>query len=422
MDTYIRALEILEWTTAHLSEKMLEDDQTQEVLNALLRIANGAPPPDFLKETVIVIASLLAKEQVQKRVAIGGLIYQLVEVTGNFWSKIIEPDPEGDVSILQELTTLLEHIAVTDEFVDICKNNLHHAQMITDAIMRMFLASHNKHLVVCGCLIIGNAASSKSTAECLAFYKYTTGYLPEVLLRYLDVREEPHVIFAAAGCMRHLITDDVGELPLSLETGWQVILTCCQLLQQPDPSVRGEAAAIVRLLCLRRLKGLVTQTVSTPSSDGQRTTYLEFLIEQGLAPSAPIPSLSRKHAPFEIGRMVVAISRNLDTEPYATCKDEILKTRNFIKPLSMLLQQSILPELRSEALMGFALLSVKGGIQVVVDELRDDKFRVLDALKEAGTAKPAPNPDSDNYMMLLLKLIENKVCSLATSQCSYSLP
>lgn len=360
---------------------------------------------DHYHEYVAILVHYLQDPEFQQTVATPETLEKLVDLMLDFEARLTPEEIHGvfrslsiqtDAAKLaaEDTTTLLmlqlinsiSSISASDAFV----NNFNiHSPVVKKIISKLLLPSASPSNV-CACVILGNLATSDEVS--IDMVKDMGLHL--TLLDILSSQREPALLYAAAGFMRHLVFPPANRTVLG-EAG--LIETCCHLLINQDPSVRGEAAAILCKLVtgnFQNIEKVVYKIMPEDITPAQlvgvdvppHPTILYHIASQALVPTTPLPSTSMKNAMIEIGRTIIAILRFLgqanteqEVEPVLR---HMFETPLVARPIARLVRQRFFAEARSEGLLGLGLMaqSHKGAVAVVEELKEDDKL--LEAIKE----------------------------------------
>jgi hypothetical protein len=327
---------------------------------------------------------------------------------------------ETNVILMVRLASSIAAISATDAFIQ----NVTLETPLVETIVSILRSPLHFPTTVCACVMLGNLATSDPA--CIAMVEDMALHKP--LLEILSRSKETALLYAAAGFTRHLTFPLPNRKTLG-EAG--LLTTCCRLLSLSDPSVRGEAAAIlVKLLTnnpqntAKVIHEPLSADLALPgtSSDGgaptaRTPTMLSYIVAQALAPSIPLPSTTMKNPSIELPRALIAILRYLRQQnlpPSSPDVETFFTTPSIALPIARLVRQRFYADARSEGLLGLGLMAqTPEGARCVVQELRADAG-LLDAIKEfAGEQKEGKGSDEkagrdyQNAVVLLSGLVGN---------------
>jgi hypothetical protein len=370
------------------------------VLNLSLRCDE-----DHYHEYVAILVHYLQDPEFQQTVATPETLEKLVDLMLDFEARLTPEEVQGvfrslsiqtDAAKLatEDTTTLLmlqlinanSSISASDAFVN---NFSIHSPVVKKIISKVLVLSASPS-TVCACVVLGNLATSDE----VSIKMVEDMGLHLTLLDILSSQREPALLYATAGFMRHLVFPSANRTVLG---GVGLIETCCRLLINQDPSVRGEAAAILCKLVtgnLQNIEKVVYKAMPEDITPAQlvgvdvppHPTILYHIASQALVPTTPLPSTSMKNAMIEIGRTIIAILRFLgqtnneqEVEPVSR---HMFATPLVARPVARLVRQRFFAEARSDGLLGLGLMaqSHDGAAAVVVELKEDDKL--LEAIKE----------------------------------------
>ncbi|KAF1968814.1 hypothetical protein BU23DRAFT_601953 [Bimuria novae-zelandiae CBS 107.79] len=434
------ATTVLNRITEKLTPAQLNDDISVAVFNSILETAAQYDEEHCL-DYVALLVHYLQDPEFQQKAARPAIVQSLLEILLEF--EFNELDTEDVPVVMQELSTqtnpnkteseetsiilmvrlvnCVSALSASDAFV----SNFTLDSRIVQTLRTKLSAIEATPSTVCACVMLGNLATSDNV--CIDMVRKFDMYKP--LINILAVRTEQALLYAAAGFMRHL-TFPESNRPILGDAG--LVETCSHLLNSQDPSVRGEAAAILCKLvtnCLPNIKtlvcnGLPSNVALAPLPDIEtpgNPTYLHHIVGQALAPSAPLPSTTMKNPMIELGRSLIAILRYIRRPSAEGDLDEIaqqfFKAPVVARPIARLVQQRFYADARSEGLLGLGLMAqTTEGAACVVDELKADDG-LLDAIKEfAGEQKgdtktqktdESAGRDYQNALVLLHGLVTN---------------
>jgi hypothetical protein len=318
-------------------------------------------------------------------------------------------DAEPEVQVIVNLINSLGAISATDEFV---RRYTIYSPEIEELKLELF--SDNGPAIVLACVMLGNLATSDE-----ASIRMMDMGLDTRLFEILSSSKEPALLYAAAGFVRHLAFPRENRAELVREGLFPI---CCRLLKQSDPSVRGEAAAIIGKLTPNNhplIKEIICERApGRLVYPNYKQTVLDYLVGQALAPSSPVPSTSMKNAMVELGRVIVTIMRHVFQSARAQgLALRVFKTPLVARPVARLVRQRFFTDARSEGLLGLGLMAqTREGAECVVEEIKADKG-LLEAVKEfvdtqnGGKGGSGTNlgRDHENALVLLHALAKNGV-------------
>ncbi|KAF2814477.1 uncharacterized protein BDZ99DRAFT_437434 [Mytilinidion resinicola] len=246
---------------------------------------------------------------------------------------------------------------------------------------------------ICACTILGNLAISD--AVCIEMVNMDLHRPP---IRILSTSQESALLHVTAGLLRHLTFPRHNRERLG-NAG--LINSSCRLLLNPSPAVRGEGAAILCKMVdddARHTQQYIIEIVqdavlTTPTDPPHQPTILEFMTNQSLAPSGPLPSTSMKSVNVEVGKAIVAMLKcliNTQTLDLGLLH-RMYQTPLLAEPLKRLARQQIFAEARSEAIfgLGLMLLSAEGAASFLAGE--HDNVALVDSLRSLFAAESGGN-------------------------------
>lgn len=403
-DTARFAADLIGWATEKLTPVQIIDPISVSTFGKILDITLRSDE-DIFEDYIAICIHYLENEKFRKLVvADAGKLLDLgfdlerrlpLEVSQNVFKALRshlgpEDTTEDELSIyyMVKLINSISAISASDSFVQ--RFSVQHPSI--KKLISKALSMETSPLTVLACVVLGNLTTSDQTS--LEFVQQLHIHLG--LLRILSEEEDPALLYAAAGFMRHLAIPEENKQILG---SMGLVETCCHLLSQPDPSVRGEAAAILGKLVtgnLRNIERIVYTTVPEDLSPfpvpnhepPENHTLLYYIVTQAVAPSAPVPSTSMKNAGIEIGRFEISILRSLGRASTGTdikaLQSALFKTPLFVRPVARLVQQRFFSDARSEGLLGLGLMvQSEEGAACVVEEMKSaEGGGLLQAIKE----------------------------------------
>lgn len=433
------ATDILTWTTEKLTQVQLIDSISLQVFDNLLKISPEYDE-DHVQEYIAILVHYLQDPEFQQKVATLETVEKLVDLMLNFESNQLT---EGDIgNTMHDLSTQTgpeDSASETNVILMTRVVNSLSAMSASDAFMQRFtlespviqkLKANIESLeifpsTVCSCVILGNLA----TSDLVCIEIVTTMRIHLALIQILGSCEEQALLYAAAGFMRHLTFPESNRAILG-QAG--LIETCCRLLMNHDPTVRGEAAAILSKLassCFPNIKKMIMETLPShikaaqlpETEEASQPSILHYIVMQALAPSQPLPSTTMKNPIIELGRTLVAILRYIrrsnNDEGLGDMSIEFFKTPLIARPVARLVRQRFYADARSEGLLGLGLMAQSpDGALCVVNEMKADEG-LLNAVKEfaveqrgdAQKTNESAGRDHQNAVVLLHGLATNAV-------------
>ncbi|KAF2199848.1 hypothetical protein GQ43DRAFT_375267 [Delitschia confertaspora ATCC 74209] len=430
------AVDLLSWTTEKLGSDQIADYTSIVIFGKLLDISLRDDGDHF--EYIAICAHYLQDPQFQLEVASPETLAKIFDLIINIekgldtegteavliaLSSKTDPDeiPSEDTNsvLLVQLITCLSAISASDAFarhIDI------QSPFIQKVIANFGSDGRISGIQVLECIILANVATSDNGCVKLVEEEGIHAKLLDILSR----EDTPlSLLYAAAGFMRHLVVPQANKILLG-QTKFLDI--CCHILSNEDPSIKGEAAALMRVFVTDNLHNIrkllyeripvdVEPSLPQESKAGGVSTVLEYLITVALTPTAPVPSTSMKIASIEVGRLFVAVLRFLCRPSAGEDTEELLKgfcqTLLFARPIARLVQQRFFADARSEGLLGLGLMAQsREGAAGLVKELGDQSGRgVLEAIREFSTSQKNErgNRDPQNALVLLHGLLKNGV-------------
>ncbi|KAF1842091.1 GTP binding protein-like protein [Cucurbitaria berberidis CBS 394.84] len=416
------AMELLTWTTGSLTSVQLKDALSLETFTNLLEMALRYDP-DHYDEYVAILVHYLQDPEFQPKVATPKLLDDLVSLMLDFEARLTPTENEAvleglsisktdetatsdetSVLLLTQLISSISAISATDTFAQVFTVT----SQVVEKVRAKLRAPADSPSTVCACVMLGNLAMSDEV--CMDMVNIMEFHI--TLISILASSTKPALLYAAAGFMRHLTFPEANRTVL-VNTG--LLRTCCHLLNLSDPSVRGEAAAMLCKLVTNNFHN-IEKVVFEKDEDA---TILTRIVEQAIAPSAALPSTAMKNPMIELGRTLVAMLRYLG-RPNAekdvdAVRQELLKVPSVARPVARLLRQRFYADARSEGLLGLGLMAQSPeGAAHVIEEIKDDGG-LLDAIKEFAEGKDggveqqgsAAGRDYQNAIVLLQALQNN---------------
>lgn len=437
------AADLLSWATGNLTSAQLKDERSLQTFRDLLKVALQYDEDQYL-EYVAILAHYLQDPDFQQLVATPDLLDDLVglmldlearllpeEIALVFHELAISKDAnraaseETKVILLAQLIGSISAVSSTDGFAQCFSIRSSVIERVESKLRSPW--DDATPSTVCSCVMLGNLAMSDEVCIDMVQIMELHIALIDILVRGQSAQSA--LLYAAAGFVRHLAFPEANRTVLA-DAG--LIKACCRLLVLEDPSVRGEAAAILCKLVtnnFRNIEKVVQGNVAQVADLGDApastdSTVLRHVVQQALAPSGPLPSTAMKNPMIELGRTIVAMLRYLG-RPNAekdvdAVRDEMLKVPMLARPVARLIRQRFYADARSEGLLGLGLLaqSPEGAAQVV-QEIKDDDG-LLEAIKEFANGKDggieqqgsAAGRDYQNAIVLLQALRNNAVSTL----------
>ncbi|ORY02740.1 armadillo-type protein [Clohesyomyces aquaticus] len=433
------ASDLLSWITEKLTPLQLQSANSVKAFKDLLRVSLQSDE-DHYHDWITILVYYLQDPEFQQKVAKPEIVERLFdlvldyearlspeEIQGVFRALSVSRDPskaateDSNTALIVHLVNSFSAVSASDAFV----KEIGLRSPVVRKIRSKLLSLATSPSTVCACVMLGNLATSDQVSVDMV----EDMGLHLTLIGLLSARREPALLYAAAGFMRHLAFPEVNREALG-EAG--LIETCCLLLVHKDPSVRGQAAAILCKLVsnnFHNIEKVVYESIPDNVDPAQisgvempvHPTILYHVVTQALVPSAPLPSASMKNAMVEIGRTIIAILRYLgqsnadeDIEPVAR---HMYKTPLVARPVARLVRQRFFAEARSEGLLGLGLMAQSHeGAVCVVEEIKEDPG-LLDAVKEFTTPEKKEGQQSmtslsrdyQNALVLLHGLATNGI-------------
>jgi hypothetical protein len=436
------ATDLLTWTTGNLTEAQFKDEVSLETFKSLLNVALQYDEDHYL-EYLAILVHYLQDLEFQQRLATPKLLDDLVILMLDLESRL---EPSEIEAVFQELATSKNaDSSISDEAKVLLLAQLIgsiSAASSTDAFAKNFnvrspvIERLEAKLrtpwdsaypsTICACVMLGNLAMSDEV--CIDMVKIMELHLRLIMI--LRKSEKPALLYAAAGFMRHLTFPEANRALLA-DAG--LMEACCRLLVLEDPSVRGEAAAMLCKLVtnnFHNIEKVMYETVGpdTEAADAEASADIvifSHIVEQALVPSAPLPSTAMKNPMIELGRTIIAILRYLGRpnaeKDVEAVQIQILQVPQVARPIAQLVRQRFYPDARSEGLLGLGLLAqTLEGAEQIADEIKEDSG-LLETIKEhanateAGLAQQVPSTasrDHQNAIVLLQALQNNAVREL----------
>ncbi|KAI0609949.1 hypothetical protein TUN199_02031 [Pyrenophora tritici-repentis] len=436
------ATDLLSWATSNLNDAQFKDEVSLETFKSLLNVALQYDEDHHL-EYMAILVHYLQDMEFQQRIATPKLLDDLVTLMLEFEARL-QPDEieavfqelatsknadtvtsdEAQVLLLAQLIGLLSAASSTDVFA---RNFNVRSPVIERLEAKLRAPWESAHpSTICACVMVGNLAMSDEV--CIDMVKIMELHLR--LITILKKSDKLALLYAAAGFMRHLTFPEANRAVLA-DAG--LMEACCRMLVLEDPSVRGEAAAMLCKLVtgnFHNIEKVMYETVgpdteATDSEISAETVIFSHIVEQALAPSAPLPSTTMKNPMIELGRTIVAMLRYLGRpnaeKDVEAVQIQILQVPQIAKPIAQLVRQRFYPEARSEGLLGLGLLAqTMEGAASIAEEIKEDAG-LLETIKEhanateAGLAQQTPTTasrDHQNAIVLLQALQNNAVREL----------
>lgn len=437
------AADLLTWSTGNLTAVQLKDDLSLETFTNLLKVAFDYDP-DHYEEYVAILVHYLQDPEFQQMVAMPQLLDDLVVLMLDFEARLtpeelesvfqelgISKDTERTASdqtkviLLAQLIGTVSAISSTDAFAQ----GFSVRSPVVERVEAQLRSPWDKASpsTVCSCVMLGNLAMSDTTCIDMVQIMELHVALIDILQRGEPTRSA--LLYAAAGFMRHLTFPEANRTVLA-DAG--LLQACCRLLTLNEPSVSGEAAAILCKLVTNSFHN-IERTVygKTNSAANGETTILSHVVEQALAPSGPLPSTAMKNPMIELGRTIVAMLRHLGRtnaeKDVDAVRQEVLKVPNVGRPIARLIRQRFYADARSEGVLGLGLMAqLPQGATQVVREIKEDSG-LLDAIKEfakgedGGIEQQGSTAGRDyQNAIVLLQALQNNAVSICASSVSNS--
>lgn len=436
--------DILDWLfsiTQNLSPEQLHDSESLRTFNAIVKTSLTCKGNELINTYAVLFNAYLQDPIIQQKVIGPDFLGPIIDFTLRYATELPSSGDHEETTkaIMRALSTQqidseftygddyeqvirlvnsLSAISASDEFIS--QYNINSPEL--DNVKRELHSKARGPATVIACIMLGNLATSNEASESMT--RAMNLHLP--LLDILSSNEEPALLYAAAGFIRHLAFAEANREALA-KAG--LINVCCRLLGQSDPSVRGEAAAILGKLASNNLPNIKQIVFESPSVDGlpshssdTRTntneTILQYLVTQALAPSAPLPSTSMKNVVIEIGRTIVTIMRSVSQQSNSQeLALQVFKTPLVARPVARLVRQRFFADARAEGLLGLGLMAqFREGAECVIEEIQADKglleaVKELAGLQDSGKGQKTENwgRDHQNTLVLLHALGKNGV-------------
>ncbi|CAI6340016.1 unnamed protein product [Periconia digitata] len=431
------AMDLLTWTTEKLTPDQLLDTTSTAVFDNILKLASQYDD-DNVEEYVAILVHYLQDPNFQQKIATPNTFERLVDLMYAFESRLTVEESQG---VFEELKKQADPNKITSEELGVILMvrliNSISAMSASDAFARGFglqsaviemllskltspAATPSK---VCCCVILGNLATSDEV--CIEIVKDMKLHI--TLIEILSSESEQALLYAAAGFIRHLAFPSSNR-PVLGEAG--LIEACCKLLVYSDPSIRGEAAAIlcklvsdgaanIDIVLFRELPDSISPTPLPATAAPENPKILYHIVTQALAPSAPLPSTSMKNPMIELGRTIIAILRYIrqsSNSQMGKYTDAMFKTPAIARPVARLVRQRFYADAKAEGILGLGLMAqTPDGSACVVEELRADDG-LLESIKEIATESrggqennATAGRDYQNAVVLLHGLANNGV-------------
>ncbi|EMD61077.1 hypothetical protein GGP41_009990 [Bipolaris sorokiniana] len=436
------ATDLLSWTTSNLNDAQFKDEVSLETFKSLLNVALQFDEDHYL-EYIAILVHYLQDPEFQQGIATPKLLDDLVSLMLEFEARL---QPEEIKAVFEELATSKNTDSTSSDEAQV----LLMAQLIgmlsaasaTDIFSQTFNIrspviermeaklrapwESAQPSTICACVMMGNLAMSDEV--CIDMVKIMELHVR--LITIMKKSDKPALLYAAAGIMRHLTFPEANRALLA-DAG--LMEACCRMLVLEDPSVRGEAAAILCKLVtgnFYNIEKVMYETVGpdTEASDADvsaDTVIFSHIVEQALVASKPLPSTTMKNPMIELGRTIVAMLRYLGRpnaeKDVEAVQIQILQVPQIARPIAQLVRQRFYPEARSEGLLGLGLLAqTLEGAAAIADEIKEDSG-LLEIIKEhanateEGLAQQNPSTasrDHQNAIVLLQALQNNAVREL----------
>ncbi|EMD89312.1 hypothetical protein COCC4DRAFT_137990 [Bipolaris maydis ATCC 48331] len=436
------ATDLLSWTTSNLNDAQFKDEVSLETFKSLLNVALQFDEDHYL-EYVAILVHYLQDPEFQQRIATPKLLDDLVTLMLEFEARL-EPEEikavfeelatskntdstssdEAQVLLMAQLIGMLSAASATDIFSQTFNIRSPVIERMEAKLRAPWESAQPS--TICACVMMGNLAMSDEV--CIDMVKIMELHVR--LITIMKKSDKPALLYAAAGIMRHLTFPEANRALLA-DAG--LMEACCRMLVLEDPSVRGEAAAILCKLVtgnFYNIEKVMYETVGpdTEASDADvsaDTVIFSHIVEQALVASKPLPSTTMKNPMIELGRTIVAMLRYLGRpnaeKDVEAVQIQILQVPQIARPIAQLVRQRFYPEARSEGLLGLGLLAqTLEGAAAIADEIKEDSG-LLEIIKEhanateEGLAQQNPSTasrDHQNAIVLLQALQNNAVREL----------
>ena len=436
------AVDLLTWIIENLTAAQLKDSDSLKAFQQLLMVTLQYDE-DHYHEYVAILVHYLQDTEFHASIATPDVLDSLVGLMLDFEARITAEETEEvfkelsvagtdaaaisgntNVLLLAQLINSISALSAIDTF----SRDFDMRSPVIETIRARLRAPVESPCAVCACVMLGNLAMSD--AICIDMVSIMD--LHTTLIDILSSSRHPALLYAAAGFMRHLTFPEVNR-PILADAG--LLQTCSRLLELGDPSVRGEAAAMLCKLVTNSFYNIekvvygkvereIQHADSADDSSPAGVTILQHIVEQALSPGGPLPSTAMKNPMIELGRTIVAILRYLG-RPNAekdvdAVRKEMFKISTVARPVVRLVQQRFYADARSEGLLGLGLFAQSlEGASRVIEEVEADSG-LLEALKDyAGPTsqdteqqQPAAGRDVQNAMVFLQVLQNNAVGQL----------
>lgn len=392
------AVDLLSWTTEKITTEQLKDDISLGIFENLLKVALQYDE-DHHDEYVAILVHYLQDLDFQQMAAAPALLDDLVSLMLDFEERITpeegeavfrelsigknderSPSEEHSVILLSQLISSISAISATDTFA----KRFDVTSQPVEKLRTKLRAPSDSPSTVCACVMLGNLAMSDQVCTDMV----NIMEIHSSLISILNTSDHPALLYAAAGYMRHLTFPEANR-PILVEAG--LLQTCCRLLKLEDPSVRGEAAAMMGKLVTNNFRNIEKVVHDKASPSLGDITVLEHVVKQALAPSGPLPSTAMKNPSIELGRTIVAMLRYLgrpNTEKDVDAiREDMFKVPLLVRPVARLVRQRFYADARSEGLLGLGLMAqVSEGAIQILEEIKEDSG-LLDAIKDFANGK-----------------------------------
>ncbi|XP_014557119.1 hypothetical protein COCVIDRAFT_98002 [Bipolaris victoriae FI3] len=436
------ATDLLSWTTSNLNDTQFKDEVSLETFKSLLNVALQFDEDHYL-EYIAILVHYLQDPEFQQRIATPKLLDDLVTLMLEFEARL---QPEEIKAVFEELATSKNADSTSSDEAqvllmaqligmlsaasasDIFSQNFNIRSPVIERMEAKLRAPWEsaQPSTICACVMMGNLAMSDEV--CIDMVKIMELHVR--LITIMKKSDKPALLYAAAGIVRHLTFPEANRALLA-DAG--LMEACCRMLVLEDPSVRGEAAAILCKLVtgnFYNIEKVMYETVGpdTEASDANvsaDTVIFSHIVEQALVASKPLPSTTMKNPMIELGRTIVAMLRYLGRpnaeKDVEAVQIQILQVPQIARPIAQLVRQRFYPEARSEGLLGLGLLAqTLEGAAAIADEIKEDSG-LLEIIKEhanateEGLAQQNPSTasrDHQNAIVLLQALQNNAVREL----------
>lgn len=434
---------MLTWSTGNLTAEQLKDDTSLETFATILKVAlsYGSEHND---EHIAILVHYLQDPEFQQKVATPELLDNLVILMLDFEARLTREEikaafqelgtskdterivpEETKVILLAQLIGTISAVSSTDAF----SRNINIRSPVIQRLEMRLRSPWDKASpsTICSCVMLGNLAMSDKV--CIDMVQIMELHITLIAVLQRGQAFQSALLYAASGFMRHLAFPEANRTILA-EAG--LIQACCRLLTLDDPSVRGEAAAVLCKLVTNSLQNMEkvvfdkfqSESSTEESQEHANVTILSHLVQQALALSKPLPSTTMKNPMIELGRSIVAILRYLgrpNTEKdVQAIRREMFQIDKIARPVAHLMRQRFYADARSEGLLGLGLMAqLPEGAAHVIEEMKEDAG-LLDAIKDFADGKDGGieqqgstgGRDFQNAMVLLQALQNNAVSAL----------